>query len=255
MLYHSITGTGWRGYCSWWVCSWGTVPQRGTRAVPHSPTSVSPLFTMSMQRCDGPDADTVAVPVEAHLDYHVARFVAAPGDPLIITLTAPETITSHALSPLARGLRATAAGSVLRFNGTMPPAGGRPFYVIAHVNALGKLLILGDAPIPLPRMPLLRVTDAPPRNAAGARDATAAIQRAIDDAAARGGARPAGYFPAGRALLLRNHSHVHVQAGGVCAPRRPDSRPQLATPRAAAPLPPVLVPATRATSYWREQRH
>eukprot|EP01047_Picozoa_sp_COSAG01_P043238 COSAG01_NODE_3828_length_5655_cov_3.721742_11_plen_316_part_00 len=153
---------------------------------------------------------TVPVGCESFLDYHVARLQLGESHSVALQITAPEPISTYTVSPLARRVPATVDGRILEIHVAAAPA-----YLIIRVNRLPMLLLLIDRPIAAPDNPISVLSfHADP---SGQRDATAAVQAAIDEAASRGLAVlvPPGTFLLTAPLQLRSGSHVHVRPGGV----------------------------------------
>ena len=175
-------------------------------------------------------AGGVTVPVQQVHDYHVAHFayMAVAGSPLALRVgtAGEEVLTEWTVSPRSFEIGAEACGTgdgsaaaatALCFNITAGRA--QPNYLILQLNALQKLVILAEEGAEI--VPAHGIdARAPPYNAdpAGVVDATAALQAAIDDGAARRVPvvlQRGTFLVSTPALALRNHSDLFIAAGAV----------------------------------------
>jgi len=149
--------------------------------------------------------------VRGRLNCAYAHFTASSAVPVEVRVAAG--VQGWSLSPANHRLTATADTHSLRF--TLPS----PLYLVLTVNGT-RLLLLTDPPEePLPAAKVIDVTRAPySADATGARDATASLQRALDEAGALGGGATV-HFPPGiyttTGVRVRSHTQVHLPAGAV----------------------------------------
>jgi polygalacturonase len=205
-----------------------TPPTPPTPTPPTPPPTVTPYPLASYQQRSAVFtllAGGVAVPVQQLHDYHVAHFEYMAGSPLALRVTAGEVLTEWTVSPRSFEIGAEACGAgngsaaaiALCFNITTGRA--QPNYLILQLNALQKLVILAEEGAEVVPAHGIDVR-APPYNAdpAGVVDATAALQAAIDDGAARRVPvvlQRGTFLVSTPALALRNHSDLFIAAGAV----------------------------------------
>ncbi len=178
------------------------------------------LLVVSWLSCRGAEFSLLVagreVPVIEHrvrgrLNCAYAHFTASNAVPVEVRVASG--VRGWSLSPANHRLTATADGIALRF--TLPS----PLYLVLAVNGT-RLLLLADPPEePLPAAKVIVVTRAPySADASGARDATASLQRALDEAGALGGGATV-LFPPGiyttTGVRVRSHTRLHLPAGAV----------------------------------------
>jgi hypothetical protein len=130
-----------------------------------------------------------------------------------IQVTLPRPAGRIILSPLSRELSFTRTGDTLRF--TLPS----PQYVVLTLDDT-RLLLLADPPDDLPaNVKVINVTAAPySADASGRTDATASLQRALDDAGAAANGTvvhlpPGTYLATG--VRIPSHTHFRLEKGAV----------------------------------------
>ena len=131
-------------------------------------------------------------------------------DKVKVEITAQEPITSFDLSPHRAGIAAKMTGSTLSFELT------KPSKLHLKVNELPRFFIFADAPeVPLPRVNVFDLTKLGVTSSAD-QVQTAAIQRAIDEVAAKRGTLlvPPGIYRTGE-LRMKSHLTLHLAPGAI----------------------------------------
>ena len=77
---------------------------------------VSSIFSVSVIY----GTESIAVPVEAFLDYHVARIIIGNGS-VAMKINAPERIATSTISPLSKGINSTKDGKSLLLEAVSSP--------------------------------------------------------------------------------------------------------------------------------------
>ena len=162
-------------------------------------------------RVAGREVPVIEHRVRGRLNCAYAHFTTSESLPVEVRVLAG--VKSWSLSPKSHQLTATAEADSLRF--TLPS----PLYLVLTINGT-RLLLLADPPEqPPPATTILDVTREPYlADATGARDATAGVQRALDEAGALGGGATV-HFPPGlyttTGVRVRSHTRLHLPAGAV----------------------------------------
>ncbi len=155
------------------------------------------------------------VPVISYVgDYDYAQFSFSGS--VNIEVTASENISSFSISPMSKYIKGTVSGKKLSFTLTTST------YVIVKINNLKKIVIAADpleTDIPASSGPgIYNVTSSPYNaNSTGNAMATAAIQKAIDDAYQAGGGTvfiPAGVYKCSN-LTLKSNVTFYLAGGAV----------------------------------------
>lgn len=164
--------------------------------------------------------------VRGRLNCAYAHFTVTSAVPVEVRIAAG--VPDWSLSPANHHLTASAHSNTLRF--TLPS----PLYLVLTVKGT-RLLLLADPPEdPLPAGHVIDVTAAPyAADATGARDATASLQRALDEAGAVGGGAtvhlPPGIYRT-TGVRVRSHTRLHLPAGAVLQGReRAEEYPEFPT--------------------------
>ena len=178
-------------------------------------------------------ASTVAtkMPCYAEHDYHVAHFTATSAVEIAVSLS-NQGVADCAVRPRRLALRAREGeGGTAVFE--IPAPSTRPFYLMVECSGVDdKLLVLVDAPMPVPATPpgaaRVSVLDfhADP---SGVKDSTAAIQHALDVPKTTLVLVPAGHFMTTDTLVVRSNTTLFLQAGAVI--RSTSNRSRLPKPR------------------------
>ncbi|WP_246061767.1 family 16 glycoside hydrolase [Paenibacillus oralis] len=161
-------------------------------------------------------ADNETIPVIKYLDdYDYAQFSFSGTVKIEVTANAP--ITSYSISPQAKNIKGTVTGNKLTFTLSSST------YVIVKINDWKKKMVIAADPLETDIPPstgagIYNVTRSP-YNAdnTGARMASDAIQRAIDDAHQAGGGVvfvPAGVYKSGN-LTLKSNVTFYLAGGAV----------------------------------------
>ncbi|MCM3698668.1 family 16 glycoside hydrolase [Paenibacillus macerans] len=161
-------------------------------------------------------ADNETIPVIKYLDdYDYAQFSFSGTVKIEVTANAP--ITSYSISPQAKNIKGTVNGNKLTFSLSSST------YVIVKINDWKKKMVIAADPLETDIPPstgagIYNVTGSP-YNAdnTGARMASDAIQRAIDDAHQAGGGVvfvPAGVYKS-RNLTLKSNVTFYLAGGAV----------------------------------------
>ena len=166
-------------------------------------------------------AGGIAVPVQSYQDYHYAHFeMTQVGQPLVLRVGTGEKLTEWKVSPLSFGIAAeTCAGNNEALCLNITAGNAQPNYLILQLNALQKLVIIAEEGAEVVPTHGLDVR-APPYNAdpTGVKDATVALQAAIDKAASMQVPvllQHGTFLVSTPALALRNHSDIYIAAGAV----------------------------------------
>ena len=191
----------------------------GVTTYPDPPNAVtSPVFSLTV--------DGTAVKVMKYMDYHYAHF--AFDGTVSVSVRVFPSITSYKISPASLGLQGQVSGgrnltfSVDQSRGTDVT----PRYLVLQINALEKLVLLGDPPeanVPAPTGPgIFNVVTDHGADATGAAYTQPAIQDAVNAASAYGTPSRPGivYVPPGlykvRAdLLLKDNVDLYLAPGSV----------------------------------------
>jgi len=153
-------------------------------------------------------------------DYHYAHF--SFDGTVQMVVTASETIHTFDVAPHSLKIGGTKNGRELSF--VLPTARLTPTYLVIQINKLEKLVILADPlekKVPSPTGSKVFSIRKPPYNAdpTGKIDATAILQKAIDDAgSACGGVVyvPAGAYKVTKTLVLtRDNVELYLEGGAV----------------------------------------
>jgi len=134
--------------------------------------------------------------------------------PALIELTFEKPVEAATILPAGYGIKPAVSGKVVRFNMD------RPRQLFVQIPGRNQLVILGDGPATLPEpKPGPGVFDIVERYQAdpsGKKEATVAIQKAIDDAAVNGGIVlvPRGTFRSGK-LTLKDNVRLHLAEGAA----------------------------------------
>ncbi len=207
---------------------------------PDPPNAVpSPVFSLTV--------DDTPVTVMKYMDYHYAHF--AFDGTVSVKVTAPETIANHTILPASLALQGqTDGGSGLTFSmKQVAGTDGTPRYLVVQVNALEKLVLLGDPPerdVPPPSGPgIFNVVTDHGADKTGESYTQPALQAAIDSASSYGTSSKPGivYVPPGlykiRAnLLLKDNVDLYLAPGSVL--KADDNIANY--PSSGSTLPPVL---------------
>lgn len=166
-------------------------------------------------------AGGVAVPVQRYQDYHYAHFeMTQVGQPLVLRVGTGEKLTEWKVSPLSFGISAeTCAGNNAELCFTITGGNAQPNYLILQLNALQKLVIIAEEGAEVVPTHGIDVR-APPYNADpnGVKDATVALQAAIDKAAFERVPvllQHGTFLVSTPSLELRNHSDIYIAADAV----------------------------------------
>lgn len=162
-------------------------------------------------RVAGLEVPVIEHRVRGRLNCAYACFTASSAAPVEVHVSTG--IRDWALSPANHRLAATAGTNSLRF--TLPS----PLYLVLTVNGTRLLLLADPLEEPLPAARILDVTSVPySADDTGALDATAGLQRALDEAGKLGDGATV-YFPPGlyttTGLRVRSHTRLHLPAGAV----------------------------------------
>lgn len=190
----------------------------GVTTYPDPPNAVtSPVFSLTV--------DGTPVTVMKYMDYHYAHF--AFDGTIGLTVGASQTITSYRISPLSLDIQGQNAGTNLTFSmDQVQGTDSTPRYLVVQINALEKLVILGDPSetnVPAPTGPgIFNVVTGYAADATGATYTQPAIQNAVNAASSYGTPGHPGivYVPPGlykvRAdLLLKNNVDFYLAPGSV----------------------------------------
>ncbi|TYP79144.1 glycosyl hydrolase family 28 protein [Paenibacillus methanolicus] len=163
-------------------------------------------------------ANGTSVPVISYAQYDYAHFSAAGPIALEVTALGQSAINEYGISPRKLNLAATKSGNSLTFTLT------KDEYLIVKIDDKKELVIAVDPPEANPPAAsgagIYNVAASPYlADATGAAHATAAIQRAIDDAYAYAGGQGIVYVPRGvykvGNLELKSDVAMYLEGGAV----------------------------------------
>ncbi|RYD22282.1 MAG: hypothetical protein EOP88_08675 [Verrucomicrobiaceae bacterium] len=190
----------------------------GLVTYPDPPNGViSPVFSLTVNGSP--------VKVMKYMDYHYAHF--AFDGTINLTVGASQAITSHKISPLSLGIQGQLAGTNLSFSmSQVPDTDSTPRYLVVQINALEKLVILGDPPetdAPAPSgTGIFNVVTGYGADPTGATYTQPSLQNAVNAASTYGTPSRPGivYVPAGiymvRAdLVLKKNVDFYLAPGSV----------------------------------------
>ncbi len=170
--------------------------------------------------------DGIPVTVMDYMDYHYAHF--AFDGTVSMTVGAPQAITSYTVSPLSLGIQGQVnAGTNLTFSVDQAPGtNSTPRYLVLQINALEKLVILGDPPesdVPAAAGPgIFNVVSGYGADNTGTTYTQPAIQDAVDAASSYGTPAnpgivfvPPGLYMVRENLLLKDNVDFYLAPGAV----------------------------------------
>lgn len=198
--------------------TWCLPLHAGVTTYPDPPNAVtSTVFTVTV--------DGTPVTVMKYMDYHYAHF--AFDGRVSVKVTTSQPVTSYRISPSSLGLQGEVSGTNLTFSmDQVAGADATPRYLVLQINALEKLVLLGDPPEtnvpPSTGEGIFNVVSGYGADPTGVSYTQPAIQNAINAASNYGTASQPGivYVPPGiykvRAnLLLRNNVDLYLAPGAV----------------------------------------
>jgi len=180
-------------------------------------TAISPVFSLKI--------DGTSVPVMKYMDYHYAHF--AFDGTITVTVSAPHAVSSHTFSPVSLAIQAKVSGGDLTFSMTqVKDTDSTPRYLVVQINALEKLVLLGDPPesgVPSSSgTGIFNVVNQYGADPTGATYTQPDIQKAIDAASSYGTRSRPGivYVPPGiymvhAELLLKDNVDLYLAPGAV----------------------------------------
>ena len=144
--------------------------------------------------------------VEPFKHYHYVTCTLTDTAEVTVTTTAP--IATAEVSPLSRGIVPSVEEHSVKFR--LTEAG----HYLVRLNETTKLFIFAEKPTQTPAG--VSVTTYKGIDPTGAKNCTAALQRAINECAKRGRTLifPAGEYLCGQ-LYLPSHAHLHLEQGAV----------------------------------------
>lgn len=159
----------------------------------------------------------VNVPILAFTkEYDHAQFSFPFPETATITLTFNETVSSYSVSPLAKGIPASASGNTLTFSIT------ESTYMIVKVNSIKEIIIAADnieTDVPAATGEgIYNIVSDYGADPTGAVLSTDLIQKAIDDATAVGGGIvyiPSGLYYFDKGIQLKSNVHLYLEGGAV----------------------------------------
>lgn len=185
---------------------------------PTPPNAVkSSVFTLMI--------DGTEVPVMKYMDYHYAHFSFSGSVDVRVRVVDP--VTTHRISPASLGIQGAASGRDVTFSMTQAEGvEGTPRYLVLQIDALEKLVLLGDPPEsdapPTSGDVIFHVVDQFGADPSGGTYTQAALQEAIDAASAFGSPSQPGvvYVPPGiyqvRAdLVVKDNVDFYLAPGAV----------------------------------------
>jgi hypothetical protein len=177
----------------------------------------SPAFTLMI--------DGTEVPVMKYMDYHYAHF--SFSDSVDVRVRVIDPVTTLRISPASLGIQGEASGRDVTFSMTQAEdAEGTPRYLVLQINALEKLVLLGDPPEsdapPTSGDGIFHVVDQFGADSSGGTYTQPSLQEAIDAASAFGSPSQPGvvYVPPGiyqvRAdLVVKDNVDLYLAPGAV----------------------------------------